>query len=142
MLLKRFKLGKLSIRSMENLWNKMFEFCMGANHTQCSFNFINKIQGSSSTAHCSTTKYFLSCLALYNSYGRRWNVKSLSCQKKSLLHQIYVFHSPLHQEWVFGFSILRFWLGLQLLFHEQRLESSVLDLSLILFLKLELHYAR
>ena len=93
---------------MEILWNKIFELRKGTNHPQCNSNFMIKIVGRSNTAHPPTTQYFLSHLALYGSYGRRWNVKNLSCQRKAFLHLIclFLFHTPLGVSiWFLYFTI-------------------------------------
>ena len=100
---------------------------------------MNKIGRRSTTPHTSTTLYILSRLASNCSYGRRWNVKNLTCQKKALVHLIHLFSFPTPSVLNFGFSVLPFWIGLHVLFHESRLESSVLDLPTILLIKLKLY---
>ena len=50
-LVKRVKLGKLSIRSTEILLNKIFELRKGGKRMQSNSNFMNKIGGRSNAAH-------------------------------------------------------------------------------------------
>ena len=71
-------------------------------------------------------------------YGHRWKVKNLCCQKKALLHLTYLYFIPYSIRCKFLVSLI-YHFGFHVLFHESRLQNSVLDLPPILFIKRKLH---
>ena len=80
----------------------------------------------------------LSRLASYGRYGHRWKVKNLCCQKKVLLYLTYLYFIPYSIRCKFLVSLI-YHFGFHVLFHESRLQNSVLDLPPILFIKRKLH---